>query len=90
MIGAIGDGIKAAVSIDRYLGGTGELATDAEEIDIPSAPEDVDDIVETPRVCGGVLCAEKRIGMTEVELGYTREQALREAARCLRCDAGTI
>jgi len=89
VISAIGDGIKAAVSIDRYLGGTGELASDAEEIDIPPAPEDVDDIVETPRLCTNILSCEKRLGMVEVDLGYTREQALREAARCLRCDAGT-
>lgn len=89
VIGAIGDGIKAAISIDRYLGGYGELASDAEEIEIPKAPEDVDDIVETPRVCCNVLAVEKRVGMTEVDLGFTREQALREAARCLRCDAGT-
>jgi len=88
VIGAIGDGIKAAVSIDRYLGGFGELASDTADIDIPAVPEDVDDIVETPRVCENLLCVEKRIGMTEVDLGYTREQALREAARCLRCDAG--
>jgi NADPH-dependent glutamate synthase beta subunit-like oxidoreductase len=89
VIGAIGDGIKAAISIDRYLGGMGELAGDAEEIEIPPAPEDVDDIVETPRLCADLLCAEKRVGMVEVDLGYTREQALREATRCLRCDAGT-
>lgn len=89
VIGAIGDGIKAAVSIDRYLGGFGELASDAENIDIPPAPEDVDDIVETPRVCENLLAVEKRLGMVEVDLGYTREQALREAARCLRCDSGT-
>ncbi|NLN74739.1 MAG: NADH-quinone oxidoreductase subunit NuoF [Armatimonadetes bacterium] len=88
VIGAIGDGIKAAVSIDRYLGGTGELASDTAEIEIPPAPEDVDDIVETPRVCENMLAVEKRVGMLEVDLGYTREQALREAARCLRCDAG--
>ncbi len=88
VIGAIGDGIRAAVSIDRYLGGTGELATDADDIDIPPAPEDVDDIVETPRVCCNMLDVDKRCGMLEVDLGFTREQALREAARCLRCDAG--
>ena len=89
VIGAIGDGIKAAVSIDRYLGGTGELASDSATIEIPDAPEDVDDIIETPRVCGNLVCVENRVGMTEVDLGYSREQALREAARCLRCDAGT-
>ena len=87
VIGAIGDGIKAAVSIDRYLGGTGELASDTANIEIPPAPEDVDDIIETPRVCGNLLSVDKREGNTEVDLGYSREQALREAARCLRCDA---
>ncbi len=87
VIAAIGDGIKAAVSIDRYLGGTGELASDLESIEIPQAPEDVDDIIETPRVCENLLSVEKRIGMVEVDQGYSREQALREAARCLRCDA---
>ena len=89
VIGAIGDGMKAAISIDRYLGGFGELASDTVNIDIPPAPEDVDDIVETPRICENLLAVEKRIGMVEVDLGYTREQALREAARCLRCDSGT-
>lgn len=87
VIGAIGDGIKAAISIDRYLGGTGELASDTANIEIPPAPEDVDDIVETPRVCPNLLKPEDRVGNAEVDLGYTREQALREAARCLRCDA---
>ncbi|MHB9036674.1 MAG: NADH-quinone oxidoreductase subunit NuoF [Armatimonadota bacterium] len=89
VVGAIGDGIKAAISIDRYLGGAGELASDAEEIEIPKAPEDVDDIVETPRVCCNMLSLDKRTGMAEVDLGYSREQALCEAARCLRCDSGT-
>lgn len=89
VIGAIGDGMKAAISIDRYLGGFGELASDSATIEIPAAPEDVDDIIETPRVCENLLAVEKRTGMTEVDLGYSREQALREAARCLRCDAGT-
>ncbi|MFQ3549194.1 MAG: NADH-ubiquinone oxidoreductase-F iron-sulfur binding region domain-containing protein [Armatimonadota bacterium] len=88
VVAAIGDGIKAAVSIDRYLGGSGELALDAEDIDIPEAPEDVDDIIETPRVCDNLLCVEERVGMAEVSKGLTREQALAEAARCLRCDAG--
>lgn len=88
VIAAIGDGIKAAISIDRYLGGSGELASDAVDIEIPPAPEDVDDIVETPRMPCNILPCEKRVGMAEVDLGYTREQALREAARCLRCDAG--
>ncbi len=87
VVGAIGDGIKAAISIDRYLGGTGELASDSATIEIPPAPEDVDDIVETPRVPENLLSVEKRVGNTEVDLGYSREQALKEAARCLRCDA---
>ncbi len=88
VVAAIGDGIKAAISIDRYLGGTGELASDTENIEIPEPAEDVDDIIETPRVPTRTLPCGQRSGMAEVELVYSREEALREAARCLRCDAG--
>ncbi|MHB0912146.1 MAG: NADH-quinone oxidoreductase subunit NuoF [Armatimonadota bacterium] len=87
VVGAIGAGAKAARSIDVYLGGTGEIPSDIEEIAIPGAPEDVDDVVETPRAEMKKLAVEERVGGAEVELGYTREQALAEANRCLRCDA---
>jgi NADH-quinone oxidoreductase subunit F len=29
----------------------------------------------------------RKLSFEEVELGFTREDAIREAVRCLRCDA---
>ncbi len=87
VIEAIGDGIKAAQNIDKYLGGDGVIPSDMEDIAIPPAPADVDDIVETPRMEMPVLCVSDRSCTAEVELGFTRECALAEANRCLRCDA---
>ena len=31
-------------------------------------------------------CAERKQSFIEVELGFTMEEALKEATRCLRCD----
>ncbi len=87
VIEAIGAGVKAAQGIDIYLGGTGEIPSDIIDISIPVPPEDVDDIVETPRAEMPCLAVAERIGMVEVELGFTRDEAVKEANRCLRCDA---
>jgi NADH-quinone oxidoreductase subunit F len=87
VIEAIGAGVKAAQGIDKYLGGTGEIPSDIEDITIPGPAEDVDDIVETPRAAMPVLSVEERIGNVEVELGFRRDEAVKEANRCLRCDA---
>ena len=38
-----------------------------------------------PRVTIPSEVSERRIGVPEVELGYTEEQARREASRCLQC-----
>ena len=87
VIEAIGAGMKAAQGIDKYLGGTGEIPSDIVDIAIPGAPEDIEDIVETPRTCMPTLSVEERTPCAEVETGFTREQAVAEANRCLRCDA---
>lgn len=87
VIEAIGAGVKAAQGIDIYLGGTGEIPSDIIDIAIPGPPDDVDDIIETPRTRMAALKVEDRIGNVEVELGFTREEAVAEANRCLRCDA---
>lgn len=87
VIEAIGAGIKAAQNIDKFLGGTGEIPSDIEDIAIPPAPEDVDDIVETPRAEMPSLPVSERTKKAEVEIGFTREVALAEANRCLRCDS---
>lgn len=87
VVEAIGAGMKAAQGIDRYLGGTGEIPSDVEDIIIPAPAEDVDDIVETPRAKMPALTADKRCSFAEVELGFNRDEAVKEANRCLRCDS---
>jgi heterodisulfide reductase subunit A-like polyferredoxin/NADPH-dependent glutamate synthase beta subunit-like oxidoreductase len=89
-IEAIAAGQRAATSIDRCLNGEdlragrGDLRSrpDAAELaPVPPAP-----VRREPRVPMAVLPAEERLGsFAEVERGYTEEEALREAGRCLHC-----
>ena len=85
VIEAIADGRQAAISIDKYLGGKGEI----DEILVP--PEEVtapvEEIVEGGRVEVPTLPVAKRLkSFNLVELGLSEEMAIREAKRCLRCD----
>jgi hypothetical protein len=84
IIEAVAAGQKAAVAIDVFLGGKGELPPDTgfaprnkpdeADADAPRQP-----ISHTPRG--------KRTGnFDEVMKGYSLRAACREAKRCLRCD----
>ena len=87
VIEAIAAGRQAAVSIDQYLGGKGE-------IDVPLAPPEaevmqtglqgfpVGDRAEMP----SLRIDERLRDFSPVELGFSDEQAIDEANRCLRCD----
>jgi len=87
VIEAIGAGVRAAQGIDRYLGFSGEIPSDISDISIPAPPEDVDDVVETPRAKMHAIPVDQRTRDAEVELGFSRDDAIAEANRCLRCDA---
>jgi hypothetical protein len=51
-------------------------------------PEDVEDIKEKPRITISELHPGKRTtSFKEVNMGYTAQEAMSEASRCLRCDA---
>ena len=84
VIQAIADGRHAAIEIDKYLGGSGE---------IPVSPdlgrEQVGEIYEEqmPRQHPSTLSIEERCAnFNEVVDKLTEEQTLFEASRCLRCD----
>ena len=84
VIEAIADGKRAAVNIDRYLGGKGELNKGA-PIDIPVIPDEV--VEEHPRFPFQTLAPEKRCdNFDEVVCGYHRLDAMAESLRCLHCD----
>ena len=85
VIQAIADGKKAARSIDRYLGGTGELNT-GEPIEIPKPSEDKE-VAEHERFQMRFLDPEARKkNFDEVVVGFHKLNAIAEAMRCLRCD----
>lgn len=85
VIQAIADGKKAAVSIDKYLGGKGQLNKGA-PISIPDT-FDEDEIVALNRYALEMLPADKRKNsFDEVVLGYHKLNAMAEAMRCLHCD----
>lgn len=83
VVDAVKAGKLAAQSIDKYLGGKG--------VYVPLQPDRFlsHEILEEikPRVQATTLDKEERLAsFGEVGLGYSEEQALCEASRCLRCD----
>ncbi len=85
VIRAIADGKKAAVSIDKYLGGKGHL-NKGEPIDIPEI-SDEDEIVAHGRFDIEILDPETRKdSFEEVIKGYHKLNAMAEAMRCLHCE----
>jgi formate dehydrogenase beta subunit len=92
LIDAIGDGRRAAASIHRYL--AGEEAPSAARaaptrigrtIPLRVMNRPVLDYDAVPRVEVPSVSSERRIGVPEIELGYTEEEARLEASRCLQC-----
>jgi NADH-quinone oxidoreductase subunit F len=82
VIEAIADGRQAAVSIDKYLGGKGD-------IDETLAPEETtaEEATEEGRTeIPALPMAERLKSFKLVELGLDEKTAVREAKRCLRCD----
>ncbi len=81
-------GRQAAISIDKYLGGSGDI----ERALIP--PDEFDPFMgreegfaERQRVSMPSLpLGERHTGFDEVHLGYDEEMARHEATRCLKCD----
>lgn len=85
VIQAIADGKRAAVSIDKYLGGKGIL-NKGNPIETPDH-FDEDEIVAHARFPMEILNPERRTGsFEEVVLGYHKLNAMAEAMRCLHCD----
>jgi len=89
-VNAIVAGHRAATSIDRFLNGE-DLKENRDDIKPRLSQKDLAPIPEgahsrAPRVHMPTLPVDERIkGFDEVELGYTEEQAVQEAKRCLHC-----
>jgi NADH-quinone oxidoreductase subunit F len=85
VINAVAGGQKAAVNIDKMLGGNGKLPQD---IGFSFTKPDEEALEKSPpRVEEkSVPLSKRKRGFAEVVLSLDREQALAEAGRCLRCD----
>jgi formate dehydrogenase beta subunit len=88
VIDAINMGRQAAVSIDRYLGGEGDIERallPPEEFDPYMGRQD--GFAELARLpMPSLPVPERHAGFEEVYLGYDEDAARQEANRCLRCD----
>ncbi|MFQ5712571.1 MAG: FAD-dependent oxidoreductase [Candidatus Scalinduaceae bacterium] len=91
VVEAISDGIKAAHSIYRYLGGKKLERVKARFIALSSKQYEMPiNYEKIQRQSIPSLPISRRIGFSEVEIGYDDETARIESSRCLDCKVNTI
>jgi formate dehydrogenase beta subunit len=91
IISAVADGKKAAEGVDRFLRGPDWKAKPHYvQITILDHHRMAADYDEYSRLSVPTMALERRTGIAEVELGFSEEQARREAERCLHCWVNTI
>ncbi|MHA2367129.1 MAG: FAD-dependent oxidoreductase, partial [Candidatus Hodarchaeales archaeon] len=88
VVDAIEMGRGVASSIDKYLGGNGEIEDVLIEPDVPNPNLGRDEsFFDKPRVQMPLLSLkERQSSFSEIELGFDEHLAIEEANRCLRCD----
>lgn len=87
VIDAIASGHRAAKSIDLYLKGQPVEREDTTLSKVELTAEEIGERVRSKegRHAAPLASDDVRSGFSEVQLGYTEEQALAEAERCLEC-----
>ena len=89
VVDAVAAGQRAAMAIDKQLGGCGELPPNADPI-VANDKKREEGIGGRPRVSTPLLEHEARVKtFDEVQLCYPQDDAVCEASRCLRCDLET-
>ena len=96
MVEAIGEGRRASYAIDYWL--RGHDLDDPQVRRIVSEPQPnfltivpfTDDVKEPKAVMGKLGAEERKTNFDEYEFGYTHDQAMGEAARCLQCTCEAI
>lgn len=84
VVDAVKGGKEAASNIDLYLGGDGNIIPNI-QVERKLSGEILEK--EQPRHHMQSLPVAMRLsGFNEVELGFTEDEAVKEACRCLRCD----
>jgi ferredoxin len=88
LIDAVSDGRRVASDIHRNLAGATAVPAPEGMMVTTSSFSRLGDLYDrTARHNPATLPSERRIGLREVELGFTEEEARSEAGRCLRCFA---
>ena len=88
IVEAVASGRKAAIAIDKHLGGDGNITVEIAPSRKPKAWLGREEgFAYKHRAVMPALQVEKRVGnFAEVELGLDEKLAIEEAKRCLRCD----
>jgi formate dehydrogenase beta subunit len=90
-ISAVADGRRAAESIDAYLSGAHRPRAEYEITRFDTASYRPLHLYQgSERQPVPILPLERRVGISQVELGYRKRQAMAESSRCLRCWINTI
>jgi formate dehydrogenase beta subunit len=90
-ISAIADGKKAAQSIDEFLSGTKQFPKQYNIVSYDTyAFKPISGYTQIRRQPIPTLPIDRRVGISQVELCYSEESAVKEASRCLRCWENTI
>lgn len=90
LIDAIADGRRSAADIHRSFGGTLPQDKPGKMVQLQQFHRLDDDYDRFDRQDVPTLDTGRRVGLAEVELGFTAEQARCEANRCLRCFANIL
>jgi NADPH-dependent glutamate synthase beta subunit-like oxidoreductase len=86
LIDAIADGRRTAAAIHRELGGSESMTAPPGQMVVLDQFHRTDDLYDRrDRIAVQSLPTGRRVGLREVELGFTEEEARCEASRCLRC-----
>lgn len=87
VVNAIAAGREAAILIDKYLGGAGDIAVSLTQPEGEVPQSELQGFPVNERVQIPKLDVNARItNFSPIELGYNESQALDESKRCLRCD----
>jgi len=92
LIEAVANGKRAALSIDDYLRGVKtDLVVNLRIEELPTRSyRRPDDYEKCERETPPTISLDRRTGISEVEAGYTEDEARQQAERCLYCHIQTI
>jgi formate dehydrogenase (NADP+) beta subunit len=92
LIEAVANGKRAALSIDDYLrGAKNDLIVNLRIEELPTRSyRRAEDYEKCEREAPPTISLDRRTGISEVETGFTEEEAKRQAERCLYCHIQTI